>query len=116
MANRLHWQLPASALLAAALLTACGGGGGSNGAVAVSTNAAIPQGPGSPVATGDTAVDGVNWINYRRGQLGLSVLARNSKMDTAAQGHSNYLRLNNTVTHFQTMGQPGFTGVSPQDR
>ena len=118
--------LPASLLpaLFAALLTACGGGGGSTPSssgdgVTPPTTPSIPTTPpqpGAPTATGDTATDGFNWFNYRRSQIGLSVLARNSRLDIAAVGHSNYLRLNNTVAHTQTQGSPGFTGAQLSDR
>lgn len=126
MANHKHRQLPFSPLpaamvLIAALIAGCGGGGGgSNSATAPATSAPpttpLPQEPGAPTLTGNTALDGFNWLNYRRAQLGLSVLTRNSRVDSAALGHSNYLRLNNTVSHDQTVGAPGFTGVNLTNR
>nr|WP_315222757.1 CAP domain-containing protein [uncultured Duganella sp.] len=125
MANHKHRQLPFSPLpaamvLIAALLAGCGGGGGSDSATAPATSAPpstpLPQEPGAPTLTGNTALDGFNWLNYRRAQVGLSVLSRNSQVDTAALGHSNYLRLNNTVSHDQTVGAPGFTGVNLTNR
>ena len=107
-------------LLIAALLTACGGGSGGNASdtsvTPLSPSAALAQLPGAPVATGDTATDGFNWFNYRRAMAGLPVLARNTLLDTAAQGHANYLRVNNTVSHDQTPGAPGFTGAQLLDR
>lgn len=105
--------------LLAALLTACGGGSerdSSNAAVTPVAPATVAPEPGAPTLTGDTALDGVNWFNYRRQQAGLSALARNSQIDTAALGHSNYMRANNSITHDQTGGKPGFTGVKLQDR
>lgn len=120
---RMFCAMSRPAVLAAALaalLAGCGGGGGGDGErVANSsggTSTALPQEPGAPTLSGNTALDGYNWINYRRAQLGLSVLSRNSRVDTAAQGHSDYLRLNNTVSHEQTAGAPGFTGVKLTDR
>ncbi|MGO4382443.1 CAP domain-containing protein [Pseudoduganella sp. RAF53_2] len=112
------------AWLLAALLTACGGGGGSTSSgsdigVATPTTPTTPtptDQPGAPAMTGDTATDGFNWFNYRRAQIGLSQLTRNSRIDAAAVGHSNYLRLNNTVVHNQTAGNPGFTGAALSDR
>ncbi|GJJ05354.1 hypothetical protein RugamoR64_58920 [Duganella rhizosphaerae] len=100
------------------LLSACGGGGGgasTSGSPGV-TPPDLTQSPGAPVFTGNTALDGYDWINYRRAQLGLSALARNAGIDAAAQSHSNYQRLNNTVSHEQTPGLPGFTGVTLFDR
>jgi uncharacterized protein YkwD len=125
MANHKHRQLPfsplpAAMLMIAALLAGCGGGGGSSDQTAPTTSnnpiTTPVQEPGAPTLTGNTALDGYNWLNYRRAQLGLSVLARNSQVDTAALGHSNYLRLNNTVSHDQTVGAPGFTGVNLTNR
>lgn len=122
-----------SALLAsavfAALLAGCGGGGGASNSESSSpgTVATNPQGqtgtpttpvppPIAPALTGNTATDGFNWFNYRRGMMGLSALSRNTTIDTAALGHSQYLRLNNTVSHDQLAGRPGFTGLKLTDR
>jgi uncharacterized protein YkwD len=123
---------PVISLLLLSLLAACGGDGnsGSTNASVGSTNAATATpaaasggitavgtpGTNAPQATGNTATDGYNWINYRRQMVGLSTFSRNSVVDTAAQGHSNYQRLNNTITHEQTAGKPGFTGVSLGNR
>lgn len=108
-----------TALALAAMLAACGGGG-DGGSSAVVNTPVVPTGlaaqPGAPAATGDTATDGFAWFNYRRNQIGLSTLTRNTLIDTAALGHSNYLRLNNTVSHDQVSGNPGFTGVATGDR
>jgi len=117
-----HWHPRLAALAIAALLAACGGGGGSSPAPATPvtpapvTPAPTPTPPGAPTATGDTATDGFNWFNYRRAGIGLSVLARSARLDTAAVGHSNYLRVNNTVSHDQVAGNPGFTGATLQAR
>ncbi len=114
-------------LLALLVLNACGGGGstgssntnpaagaptgatfGATGAAAVDTQAVQP--------TGNTATDGLNWFNYRRGLLGIPALARTATIDTAAQGHSGYEQLNDTLTHVQSAGRAGFTGEMLQDR
>ncbi|SFV15519.1 CAP domain-containing protein [Pseudoduganella namucuonensis] len=112
-----RWNASAIALLAA-LLTACGGGekdSASNSAVTPVTPASpattTPE-PGAPTLTGNTATDGVNWFNYRRQQAGLTALARNSLIDTAALGHSSYMRANNVIAHEQTAGKTGFTGAN----
>jgi uncharacterized protein YkwD len=111
-----NWRFLPAALLSA-LLAACGGGGDS-GAGNSSPPVITPptQEPGAPALTGNTATDGYNWINYRRAQVGLSALTRNSRLDVAAQGHSDYQRLNRTITHEQTEGLPGFTGVTLKSR
>jgi len=121
--RKLQWKsglrAGLSASLLAALLAACGGGGDSGTSTPVNA-AAVPVTPavqpGAPTATGDTAADGFAWFNYRRSQIGLSTLTRNARIDTAALGHSNYLRLNNTVSHDQVAGNPGFTGTTTGNR
>jgi uncharacterized protein YkwD len=118
--NMMKWRLPLATLLTALLLAACGGGGDGGNTTAVTGPTTTPstptQEPGAPTLSGNNALDGFNWINYRRAQLGLSVLARNSKIDVAAQGHSDYQRTNNVITHDETPGLPGFTGVTLADR
>ena len=101
------------------LLSACGGGGNSGEKTTLSTATPLPQltqEPGAPVMTGNIATDGFNWINYRRSQIGLSSLARNSLIDNAALGHSEYLRTNSTVSHDQVAGKSGYTGAQLGDR
>jgi uncharacterized protein YkwD len=112
------WRIYPAALLCA-LLAACGGGGGGDSTAVTSPGTTAPpvtQEPGAPTLTGNTATDGYNWFNYRRAQVGLTALTRNRLLDVAAQGHSDYQRLNRTITHVQTPGQPGFTGVQLTDR
>jgi uncharacterized protein YkwD len=124
MKTLFSWQSTSAALLAA-MLAACGGGGSdspSNPSPVVPTPITpappvvpVPVEPAAPALTGNTATDGLNWLNFRRQQAGLSVLTRNALIDSAAAGHSNYQRLN-TVTHVQEVGKPGFTGVNLLDR
>ena len=119
IASFQHSKSLMPALLTALLLTACGGGGGDSGNATVSTATPGPQlmqETGAPSMTGNIATDGYNWINYRRSQVGLAMLARNSLIDTAAQGHSDYLKANSTVSHDQVAGKTGFTGATLADR
>jgi uncharacterized protein YkwD len=78
--------------------------------------AGTPVTPGAPLVTGDIAADGREWLNYRRAQVGMSTLVRNNLIDIAAQGHSDYQRVNDTITHEQTPGRQGFTGATLADR
>jgi uncharacterized protein YkwD len=104
-------------LAAAAMMSACGGGGGGDTPATTPPPVTVtPVEPGAPALTGSTAMDGFNWINYRRSQSGLASLARNGTVDLAAQGHSNYLKANNTVSHNQVAGSSGFTGATLMDR
>ncbi|NML60691.1 CAP domain-containing protein [Massilia sp. RP-1-19] len=115
-----RWKLYTAGVLTALALAACGGGGGGDASPAV-TPAAVPpsvlaQEPGAPSLLNNIPQDGMNWINYRRAQAGMPVLTRNELLDRAAAGHSEYQKANNVVTHEQTAGKPGFTGVSQGDR
>jgi len=71
---------------------------------------------GAPLATGNIAVDGLAWINFRRSQASISTLTRNTLIDTAAQGHSTYQSINTLITHEQLLSNQGFSGVTLSDR
>ncbi|MDO8069857.1 CAP domain-containing protein [Janthinobacterium sp. SUN206] len=118
MVSSLRWKYWIPALLSAALLSACGGGD-NGGKTSLNTSpqaGQLTQEPGAPVLSNNIATDGFNWINYRRSQIGLAPLVRNSQIDNAALGHSNYLNSNNVVVHNQVKGKPGFTGETLYDR
>ena len=127
MTNYRYSPLLCSVLTVAILIGGCGGGSSSSTAatqIAVSpaslstpasTTVPITE-AGAPVATGNTATDGLNWFNFRRQQLGEPVLARTPAIDVAALGHSQYQQANDTITHVQVVGKPGFTGVALTDR
>lgn len=111
----------AAACIAAFALAACGPGGPKQDSSAASSNSNPSTGVSgqdstAPVQTNNVAADGRAWINYRRSQVGMSALAQNAKIDIAAQGHSDYQRINNIVTHVQTAGTQGFTGAQLQNR
>jgi len=120
MNSMLRVRQIALACTAAWALVACGGGGGGGsnaGAPNVTPSTGFSgQDASAPTATNNIATDGLNWINYRRSQIGMPALARNAVIDTAAQGHSDYQRINNVVTHDQTAGKTGYTGARLQDR
>jgi uncharacterized protein YkwD len=112
-----------AAFIAAMALAACGGSdngsaSGANGATG-STGGSTGfsgQDASAPVLTNNVATDGFNWINYRRTQAGVGALARNSQLDRSSQAHSDYQRLNNTVTHDEASNRAGFTGVTVENR
>ena len=120
IASFQHSKSVIPVLLAAALLSACGGGGGGDSGSSTASTATpgpqLMQEVGAPALTGNIATDGYNWINYRRSQVGVATLTRSSLIDTAAQGHSDYLRANSTVSHDQIAGKTGFTGATLGDR
>jgi len=123
-----RWRSLIAALLAVTGLAACGGGGGDSPAVTTPGNPGTPTavtptgngsvvpGPNAPVQTNNVAVDGRNWINYRRAQAGVPTVTENANINNAALGHSEYLRTNNLMSHDQVPGRPGFTGASLGDR
>lgn len=84
-------------------LSACGGGGGDSDRD-LSTRAAT--------FNAQTATDGLTQFNLRRQQLGLQLLVSNNLLNEAARGHSEYQAINDEITHEQTAGKPGFTGVT----
>lgn len=129
-ARRLNAKASAwlASLLMVIVIAGCGGGGGGGDNTAAPattqpgsvTDNIVPAGTvteaGAPMATGDMATDGFNWFNFRRQQMGLAALARNTQIDKAASNHSNYQALNDTITHDEVAGKRGFTGVSVLDR
>jgi uncharacterized protein YkwD len=117
-----RWTAALAALAAACALVACGGGGGSdnNSSSATVTSSAAPVGlpsapastdVGAPAAVGNVAIDGRNWINFRRSQIGLPLMMQSTLIDRAAQAHSDYQRINDTIAHDEVAGKSGFTGV-----
>jgi hypothetical protein len=125
--NHSHRIAALSGALALSLLVSACGGGGNGYSNAPPAAVYVPPptlGPNStqplaapgysispPVATGDTATDGYAEFNYRRQQAGLSAVARNGNIDTAAVGHSNYQNVNDVITHTQDSSKPAYTGV-----
>jgi uncharacterized protein YkwD len=115
-----RWTTAIAALAAACALVACGGGGGTaEPTAAASTPILLPStatptpvtDPGAPASVGNVAIDGRNWINFRRSQIGMPLLTQNTVIDSASQAHSDYQRLNDTITHAEIAGKPGFSGV-----
>lgn len=102
-------------LLLVGLLHACGGGGGSTTATppAATTTSGFDSTAyaGAPASVGNAAIDGRNWINYRRSQAGLLVLPQNALVAQAAQNHSDYQRINDVISHDEVAGKAGFTGA-----
>jgi uncharacterized protein YkwD len=125
MSYPLRWQQIAAAVAASLALAACGGGGGdSSPAAPVPGGTAVtpvptspapspsPSDANAPAPSGNIALDGRNWINYRRTQIGMPTVAENAQINNAALGHSDYLRINNLMSHDQEPGRQGFTGAT----
>lgn len=111
-----------SLICASLVLASCGGGGGGNDGADVAasrdttapTMSATALDSAGPPATGNTAIDGFNWFNFRRTQAGLPAVTANPNVDRAAQGHSDY-QVRWGISHYQTEGNAGFTGVCLYD-
>ena len=120
------------AVLLSFALAACGGsskqasiicGGDSSSRPAPILSAAeisqlLSKEPNAPQVTENMATDGLNWFNFRRKQImgPMFDLTRNGLIDTAAQRHSEYQKINSTITHDQISGKTGFTGIDLQAR
>jgi uncharacterized protein YkwD len=120
MGGQQGWKTIMASCAAAVALAACGGDANNDPspqpAPAPAPAPAPTPGPGEPTLSNNVAVDGRNWINHRREQAGVPAVASNSRLDAAAQGHSDWQRRNNRVSHDQVPGTPGFTGASVRDR
>lgn len=55
-------------------------------------------------------------VNYHREKAGAPPMRLNGSLIETALAHSRYMVLNNFLTHIETNGNPGFTGVEPGDR
>ena len=104
------WRPSLTAWFISALLAGCGGGDSGSASTSTSTPAppTTPVDPGAPTLTGNTATDGFNWFNYRRAQLGLSPLTRNSLIDAAA-------RILDEMATFESAGVAGDPNEADSD-
>ena len=64
----------------------------------------------------DARSAGLCYANYRREQVGLAPLTARDALNTVAQNHTGYMLANNTLTHDEQSGKPGYTGAAPNDR
>lgn len=112
-------NLWSSALVGVAMalsLAACGGGGSGSAASSASDGCVVVSIPSPTAAESKIATDGLNWINFRRGQLHMAALSTNPLVGAAAQAHSFYQKANKTVTHDETACKAGFTGETVKER
>lgn len=71
-------------------------------------------GPLHTIPTGHaTALD---YVNARRKEAGLPLIAVDGKLAAAAADHAKYLNLNRVATHDEVPGKPGFTGSGIETR
>lgn len=126
--NVLRKIMLASSLSSATLLAACGGGGGGGGSSSPVATASAPVPAASqPVtgngtlaspqyAAGSPELAAFNQINAMRQQCGFPAVKENTLLDKAANNHYMYMVDNQVQGHYETQGNPGFTGVTPQNR
>ncbi len=116
------FSLAAASALAGALV-ACGGGGDAPAPAPppAPTPAPVPApNPTAPIAAQLTVPTPVgydadrlaafNRLNEIRLSAGLGMLAQNTAMDQAAQAHAEWMIANDSFSHFEVAGTPGFTG------
>ncbi len=130
-------------LLATAILTACGGGGGTStgsasptatsyfgtcGASSTVSQAAaqalcvpvsvpiVTSIPATTYAAGSQEKLAFDYLNNARSTCGFGLLAQDTKLDAAAANHAAYITGNNDYSHYETQGNPGFTGYSSVER
>jgi hypothetical protein len=72
--------------------------------------------PAPTYAAASEELAAFNFLNAERSRCGFGLLAQNAMLDVAANGHANYLLVNNAVGHFQDNTKPAFTGNGPGDR
>ncbi len=79
---------------------------------------ADPSAEADLIAPAGKKGDGVDWDMFRREMKALKPmppLVFNLEILDAARKHSGYM-IQNTMTHMEEAGKPGFTGVGPGDR
>lgn len=120
----MNTKLFAISVLAASFLSACGGGSSSPSAATppVSTTPGVTPAnlqtnvPAPTYVAGSPELEAYTEFSGFRRMMGLGPVAQSPKADTAAKNHSNYVVLNQNMTHFEDATKPGYTGVSPADR
>jgi len=72
-------------------------------------------------ASGSVELQAFTELNNFRKMVGLGLLAQNSKIDSAAANHANYISQNidtdlTVFGHYEVATKAGYTGVAPGDR
>lgn len=70
----------------------------------------------SPAAVLPSSTDMLRVLNELRYASGAPTITEDPRLAQAAQNHAVYSVLNNVGGHYETPGNPGFTGVLAQDR
>ncbi|MBI3522795.1 MAG: hypothetical protein HY071_06785 [Chloroflexi bacterium] len=67
-------------------------------------------------AASNIAIDLLAQQNGLRYAIGAPTITSDPRLIVAAQNHADYSALNHTGGHYETAGQPGYTGYAPRDR
>ena len=104
------------ASLTALALVGCGGGGTDKSSIpADNTDAFLVSSVPAATYTGQ-ALRAFEVLNAERVRCGFGQLAQNTRIDTAADGHSIWMLKNDLQIHDQIPGTVGFTGTTVGDR
>lgn len=119
--NVFRKALLASSLALTTMLAACGGGGGGGASTTASTSTTTSNTSTGTLATpqypaGSQELAAFNQLNSMRQQCGFPAVNENTLLDTAANNHYTYMVDNQVTGHYEVSGNPGFTGVTPQNR
>jgi uncharacterized protein YkwD len=76
--------------------------------VSLATSAPTPNYP-----SGDVRLTIFNTLNSYRQLAGVGLLTQDPLLDQSAANHANYVVLNNAPGHYETAGNPGYTGNDP---
>jgi hypothetical protein len=130
MCKRFNKSLFLAAVMAAAL-AGCGGGGGGDSAnnggnPGTDTGTGTPGNTNGPdlqlsvpaptYAAGSGMLKEWTNLNQAREACGFGLLAQDARLDAAAKAHFEYVTVYTDATHYETAGNTGFTGRTPQDR
>lgn len=111
----------------AGAMGACGGGGGGSDTPSTPSPSPSPAQAPAPAPTGPIAAQlsvpapvgydadrlaAFNRLNEIRVSAGLGMLAQSAQMDQAAQAHAAWIIANDSFTHEEQVGTPGFTGTN----
>ncbi|ACC75394.1 CAP domain-containing protein [Paraburkholderia phymatum] len=115
----MHNPALAACCLAITLLTGC-----TNKAARIDRAEPIYSGPpvqlrrapGSSNAVPTDHKTALDYVNARREEAGLPLIAVDGKLAAAAADHARYLELNRVATHDEVPGKPGFTGTAIMTR
>lgn len=82
------------------------------------TSSIVPSVPGATYAAGSEELAAFNLLNAERNKCGFGLLKQNTQLDVSAKGHADWLLVNgdSAIGHYQTVGTPLFTGITPKER